>query len=178
MRIGFAAPDTRCTLPPPMSTREVRKSTGVRDLGRAARHLNGQAILYADRTTERFDYLIGADGGHSTTRKILGVAFNGYDLPETWSIADVEARDWPYQNSFVVSALHDGRVAVQAGKLTHALAHLHHVPGLYRHFDVRADFWQCGYTVQQLICHPVRVRSQETDALQSLDGMQACQKPR
>jgi 2-polyprenyl-6-methoxyphenol hydroxylase-like FAD-dependent oxidoreductase len=74
----------------------------------------GVTVAYADRTTERFDYLIGADGAHSTTRKILGVAFNGYDLPETWSIADVEARNWPYQNSFVVSALSDGRVAVVA----------------------------------------------------------------
>lgn len=74
----------------------------------------GVTVAYADRTTERFDYLIGADGVHSTTRKILGVAFNGYDLPETWSIADVEARDWPYQDSFVISALSDGRVAVVA----------------------------------------------------------------
>lgn len=74
----------------------------------------GVTVAYADRTTERFDYLIGADGVHSTTRKILGVAFNGYDLPESWSIADVEARDWPYRDSFVVSALRDGRVAVVA----------------------------------------------------------------
>jgi 2-polyprenyl-6-methoxyphenol hydroxylase-like FAD-dependent oxidoreductase len=74
----------------------------------------GITVAYADRTTERFDYLIGADGVHSTTRKILGVAFDGYDLTETWSIADVEACDWPYQSSFVVSALSDGRVAVVA----------------------------------------------------------------
>jgi 2-polyprenyl-6-methoxyphenol hydroxylase-like FAD-dependent oxidoreductase len=74
----------------------------------------GVTVAYSDRTTERFDYLIGADGAHSTTRKILGVAFNGYDLPETWSIADVEARDWPYHDSFVVSALRGGRIAVVA----------------------------------------------------------------
>jgi 2-polyprenyl-6-methoxyphenol hydroxylase-like FAD-dependent oxidoreductase len=74
----------------------------------------GVTAAYADRTTERFDYLIGADGMHSTTRRILGVAFNGYDLPETWSIADVEACAWPYRDSFVVSALRDGRVAVVA----------------------------------------------------------------
>lgn len=74
----------------------------------------GVTVAYADRTTERFDYVIGADGVHSTTRKILGLAFNGYDLPETWSIADVEAHNWPYRDGFVVSALHDGRVAVVA----------------------------------------------------------------
>jgi 2-polyprenyl-6-methoxyphenol hydroxylase-like FAD-dependent oxidoreductase len=74
----------------------------------------GVTVAYADRTTERFDYLIGADGVHSTTRKILDLAFNGYELPESWSIADVDARNWPYQDSFVVSALHDGRVAVVA----------------------------------------------------------------
>jgi 2-polyprenyl-6-methoxyphenol hydroxylase-like FAD-dependent oxidoreductase len=74
----------------------------------------GVTVAYDDRTTERFDYLIGADGVHSTTRKILGLSFDGNDLPETWSIADVDARDWAYQGSFVISALHDGRVAVVA----------------------------------------------------------------
>ena len=74
----------------------------------------GVTAVYANRKSERFDYLIGADGIHSTARNILGVPFDGYDLPETWSIADVDARDWPYQGSFVVSVLSGGRVAVVA----------------------------------------------------------------
>lgn len=39
------------------------------------------------------DYLIGADGTHSLTRELLGIAYEGFELPETWSIADIEARD-------------------------------------------------------------------------------------
>lgn len=74
----------------------------------------GVTAALANNKTERFDYLIGADGAHSTTRKILDLPFYGYDLPETWSIADIDARDWQYQDSFVVSVVAGGRVAVVA----------------------------------------------------------------
>lgn len=36
------------------------------------------------------DYLIGADGVHSVTRELMGIAFDGLHLPEPWSIADVD----------------------------------------------------------------------------------------
>ncbi len=34
-------------------------------------------------------YLIGADGAHSTVRKVLGIAFRGRAVPGDWSLADV-----------------------------------------------------------------------------------------
>jgi len=37
------------------------------------------------------DYLIGADGVHSMTRQLMGIACEYTELPEMWSIADVDA---------------------------------------------------------------------------------------
>lgn len=37
------------------------------------------------------DYLIGADGAHSTTRQLLNIDCKGLELPEAWSIADIDA---------------------------------------------------------------------------------------
>ncbi|MGR3363697.1 MAG: FAD-dependent oxidoreductase [Maritimibacter harenae] len=41
-------------------------------------------------TEERFDHVIGCDGVHSPTREALGIAYEGYDVPGDWSIADVD----------------------------------------------------------------------------------------
>lgn len=60
----------------------------------------------------RFDYVIGADGARSTIRQCLRIPFNGHDLPETWSIADVEAKNWKNPASFQGFILDDGGVAV------------------------------------------------------------------
>ncbi len=59
-----------------------------------------------------YDCLIGADGVGSTTRQKLGLDYQGYDLPETWSIADIDAVDWPNNNSFTVCYLGGGKVVV------------------------------------------------------------------
>ncbi|MDF1646185.1 MAG: NAD(P)/FAD-dependent oxidoreductase [Legionellaceae bacterium] len=37
------------------------------------------------------DYIIGADGAHSLTRELVGIKSKGIELPDVWSIADVEA---------------------------------------------------------------------------------------
>lgn len=37
-----------------------------------------------------YDWVIGADGIRSTVRQSLNIDFSGYDLPEEWSIADIE----------------------------------------------------------------------------------------
>ena len=91
--------------------REVAFSTALVDIEQDD---DGIFAIFEDGRREAADYLIGADGIHSAARQTLGLAYNGYDLPETWSIADVEARDWPHNNSFVVSAMQGGRVAVVA----------------------------------------------------------------
>ncbi|WP_373088314.1 FAD-dependent oxidoreductase [Sneathiella sp.] len=66
----------------------------------------------ADEVIDTVDYVIGADGVHSTTRGLLGLEFPGYELPETWSIADVDAKDWPNKVSFTLCQLADGKVVV------------------------------------------------------------------
>lgn len=42
----------------------------------------------------QYDILVGTDGVHSTVRRCLGIEFIGFDLPEQWSIADVDVKDW------------------------------------------------------------------------------------
>lgn len=61
-----------------------------------------------------FDYVIGADGVHSATRQAVKLDFPGHDLPETWSIADVDAEDWPNAGVFTMCLLPAGKVAVVA----------------------------------------------------------------
>ncbi len=60
----------------------------------------------------RFDYIIGADGVHSTVREALRIPYEGYDLPEKWSIADVDIKGWPNPRSFSAFLCDAGTVAV------------------------------------------------------------------
>ena len=56
---------------------------------------NGVVVETAGGDELSCDYLIGADGVHSTVRESIGLEFEGFDLPEPWSIADVEADGLP-----------------------------------------------------------------------------------
>ena len=47
----------------------------------------------------------------STTRENIGLKFNGVDLEETWSVADLETTDWPHRNTFNLTLLDDGKMA-------------------------------------------------------------------
>ena len=60
----------------------------------------------------RFDTVIGADGVNSTVRDALHIRFMGYELPELWSIADVEAKGWKNSRSFQGFFLDEGGVVV------------------------------------------------------------------
>jgi len=60
----------------------------------------------------RFDYVIGADGVYSAVREALHIPFEGYDLPEKWSIADVEAKAWANPRSLCAFLCKMGRIAV------------------------------------------------------------------
>lgn len=58
----------------------------------------------SDETTLHVDYLVGADGAHSTVRKGLGVGFPGERHPLNWNLADVEI-DGPYGDDAVTMHL-------------------------------------------------------------------------
>ena len=60
----------------------------------------------------RFDTVIGADGSTSTVREALHIPFNGYELPEVWSIADVDVRGWKNPRAFQSFILDHGGVVV------------------------------------------------------------------
>lgn len=45
-------------------------------------------------TTEKPDWVIGADGGHSTLRQLLDIPFVGHDYPEAWQVAEVDTANW------------------------------------------------------------------------------------
>lgn len=47
-------------------------------------------VTFSDGGETEFDWVIAADGIGSTTREQLGIAYAGYDLPDEWSIADVD----------------------------------------------------------------------------------------
>ncbi|MCW8127912.1 FAD-dependent oxidoreductase [Microbulbifer halophilus] len=49
--------------------------------------------------TEQYetDWLIGADGAHSDTRRILNLPFPGRDYPGPWSVAEIATSLWPRQ---------------------------------------------------------------------------------
>ncbi len=59
------------------------------------------------------DYLVGADGVGSATRDAIGIAYDGQDLPGTWSIADVEA-GWTHNNETSLCLMRDGKMALIA----------------------------------------------------------------
>ncbi|MCH9756927.1 MAG: FAD-dependent monooxygenase [Gammaproteobacteria bacterium] len=46
--------------------------------------------------TLKGDYVIGADGVHSTTRHLVGIKPEDFELKGFWSIADIDVSDWAY----------------------------------------------------------------------------------
>ena len=79
---------------------------------------NGVAVQltsHQDNTTTppaKYDYVIGADGVHSAVRKSLGVAFEGFEIEDLWSIADVDCDDCADIQSFKIFLLDKGHVVI------------------------------------------------------------------
>jgi 2-polyprenyl-6-methoxyphenol hydroxylase-like FAD-dependent oxidoreductase len=45
-----------------------------------------------------YDRVLGADGVRSAVRQAAGLAFEGFDLPGTWGVADLESAAWPHRD--------------------------------------------------------------------------------
>jgi 2-polyprenyl-6-methoxyphenol hydroxylase-like FAD-dependent oxidoreductase len=65
----------------------VEYGQAVEEIEAEEREVSAQ---FADGTSANYDWAIAADGIQSNTRKQLGIAYPGYDLPGEWSIADVD----------------------------------------------------------------------------------------
>ena len=89
----------------------VRYGTELVDLRHNA---NKVTVEMRNGAKAEYDYVVGADGVPSTTRDLLNIDFRGHDLPEIWSIADVDAEGWPNTNAFTVCQLSGGDVVVVA----------------------------------------------------------------
>lgn len=63
--------------------------------------LSGVDGEYALRTA----YLVGADGAHSTVRKLLGLTFEGAAFTEQYMLGDVEV-DWSLPPGYSIRAMH------------------------------------------------------------------------
>lgn len=50
-------------------------------------------VTFADGNRATYDWVIAADGKNSVVRTQLGIPYPGIDLPETWSIADVDVAE-------------------------------------------------------------------------------------
>jgi 2-polyprenyl-6-methoxyphenol hydroxylase-like FAD-dependent oxidoreductase len=87
------------------------------------------AVTFGDGTVRQYDHVLAADGVRSTVRGILGLPFDGTDLPHEWSIADVEAAGWRYPQSFSLFLIEAGGMAVVAPM----------APGRYRVVANRPD---------------------------------------
>ncbi len=81
-----------------------------------ALHQKNERVVVHTRegAEDAFDLVVGADGIRSKTRECAGIDYPGFDLPETWSIADVDAQNWINPDSFTVCLLADRKVVVVA----------------------------------------------------------------
>jgi 2-polyprenyl-6-methoxyphenol hydroxylase-like FAD-dependent oxidoreductase len=59
-----------------------------------------------------FDLVLGADGVGSAVRQAAALPFEGFDLPGTWGVADVESAAWPHQKRACLFMLPRGGIVV------------------------------------------------------------------
>ena len=59
-----------------------------------------------------YDMVLGADGARSLVRESIDLPYDGFDLAETWGIADIESAAWPHRNEFCGFMLPGGLVVV------------------------------------------------------------------
>ena len=73
----------------------VEWTTEFTGLDMASDRVAATLIRDGEENTVEADYLIGADGAHSTVRDALGLAFRGETDPSEWRLADVRMA-WPF----------------------------------------------------------------------------------
>ena len=57
------------------------------------------SVEFSDGRIAKYDHVIGADGVGRAVRTAVGIAYEGFDLPGDWSIADFDTNGWPYPDA-------------------------------------------------------------------------------
>lgn len=57
-------------------------------------------VTFENGTRKTYDWVIGCDGVRSTVREKVGIEYEGYELPELWSIADIDLASEKYAKVF------------------------------------------------------------------------------
>ena len=103
---------------------EFHLRAGLEALGEPVRY--GEALLDLSQTDDvvtattstnsqlDYDYVIGADGGSSKVRDLVGLKLDGFELPEDWSIADIDAEGWRHPDTMTIALVENGAVAIVA----------------------------------------------------------------
>jgi 2-polyprenyl-6-methoxyphenol hydroxylase-like FAD-dependent oxidoreductase len=99
----------------------VEWSTELTGLEAIADQLHARLVAGGEEQTVEADWLIGADGAHSTVRHALGLPFRGETDPNQWWLVDVRM-DWPL----------DAAVANIFARPAAVLAVIPIEPGLFR----------------------------------------------
>lgn len=107
---GLAQDRTEAHLLDALAGTGVAVRRGVRFLGLDQDDLGVTVETSTGR--ERYDHVIGADGVGSAVRGALGLPYVGHTLAKVWSIADVDAVDWPDPGWFQGFVLDDAGLAV------------------------------------------------------------------
>lgn len=68
----------------------VERGTRVSELYQDAGRVHVTTTLGYDRHEESYDWVLGADGAHSTVRKALSLDFAGEAYPFQWSLVDID----------------------------------------------------------------------------------------
>ena len=149
--LSLAQSQTELTLEAALAERfvDVERRTELTGLAEDAHGVDTR-IVHAGTTAEaRFDFLVGADGAHSTVRAALGIGFAGERYPDSWSLADIEL-DWPFGQGEGNLFMHDdgavlfvialGRGRFRAISNTADVLALLPAPSVVRAVHWRADF--------------------------------------
>lgn len=69
-------------------------------------------VMFGGREKKTYDWVVGADGIGSIVRSSLGIPYDGYELAEEWSIADVELateQEYDSLSAWLLEGAHEDR---------------------------------------------------------------------
>ena len=116
-------------------------------------HQNGHSATLTFECGERLsaDYILGADGSRSYTRKTLNLKFPGEQYEESWSLMDA-VLDWPYPDAQAAPFLNkDGSVlfvVAIGGGVFRAISNRDTVEeDVAKHFFIKRVLWRNDFKV-------------------------------